>query len=77
VDSAKENLRLPVRIGKPRDVIGLADEINSPLYVTPIGLLLWGMKSRRQREMVRVSPIQLWSNAFGKVRGWVKRSFFP
>ena len=74
---AKEYLRLPVRIGKPADLIGLADNLCSPLYATPIGLLLWGIKSRQQQELIRVSPVQVWLNLFGRIKNWVKRSFFP
>lgn len=77
VEIAKQYLKLPVRLGKPRELIGLADNLNSPLYATSIGLLLWGMKSRQQRDLVRVSPIQLWFNIFGRLRDWIKRSFFP
>ncbi|HNT30344.1 MAG TPA: cell division protein FtsA [bacterium] len=77
VEIAKEYLALPVRIGKPREVVGLSEDITSPVYATSIGLLLWGMKSRQHRELIRVSPIQVWFNAFGKVRNWIKRSFFP
>jgi cell division protein FtsA len=76
-DLAKEKLGLPARIGKPHDIIGLSENIQSPMYATAVGLLLWGLKAREQREMVRVAPMQLWLNSFERVRSWVKRSFFP
>lgn len=77
VDVAKEKLGLPARLGKPHDVMGLSDNIQSPHYVTAVGLLLWGLKARDQRDMVRVAPMQLWLNSFDRVRNWIKRSFFP
>ena len=39
-------LRLPVRIGVPRGVYGIADILSDPAYATSVGLLLWG--TRRQ-----------------------------
>ncbi|MCD6358370.1 MAG: cell division protein FtsA [Dehalococcoidia bacterium] len=37
-------LRLPVRIGIPRDIYGLTDNLYNPAYATGIGLMLWGAK---------------------------------
>src|SRR5215469_4112865 len=36
-------LDLPVRIGSPLGLHGLADSINRPAYATAVGLLLWGL----------------------------------
>jgi len=41
-DSAKRTLMLPVRVGKPRGVTGLIDDIMTPQYSVPIGLILYG-----------------------------------
>jgi cell division protein FtsA len=43
-DSARRVLALPVRIGKPKGVGGLIDDIISPDFATPIGLILHGAK---------------------------------
>jgi cell division protein FtsA len=37
-------LRMPVRIGVPRNIHGLADSLNSPAYATSVGLLHWAMQ---------------------------------
>lgn len=37
-------LRLPVRLGQPRKIGGLADVFENPAYSTSVGLILWGMK---------------------------------
>ncbi|MBF0274229.1 MAG: cell division protein FtsA [Nitrospinae bacterium] len=37
----------PVRIGKPIGVTGLKDMVNSPKYSTAVGLLKYGLKSRK------------------------------
>ncbi|MBI2877492.1 MAG: cell division protein FtsA [Candidatus Tectomicrobia bacterium] len=41
---AEEILELPVRRGLPMGIKGLVDMVNSPLYATAVGLVLYGMK---------------------------------
>ena len=41
-ESAKRMLSLPIRIGKPRGVGGLIDDVINPSFATPIGLILYG-----------------------------------
>lgn len=43
-DSAKRMLSLPVRIGKPRGVGGLIDDVITPSFSTSVGLILYGAK---------------------------------
>jgi cell division protein FtsA len=45
VDSAKRILSVPVRIGVPKGVAGLIDDIITPSFATSIGLLLYGAKA--------------------------------
>jgi cell division protein FtsA len=40
----RDILRLPVRVGTPTDVYGIADVLRDPAYATSVGLLLWGTK---------------------------------
>ncbi len=44
-------LQLPVRVGAPHDLQGLTDVLESPAYATAVGLLLWGMRQTRGREL--------------------------
>ena len=37
-------LQLPVRVGIPTSMYGIADALHDPAYATGVGLLLWGMK---------------------------------
>lgn len=42
---ARDILRIPVRIGAPnRNLSGLTDSLNDPMFATCVGLLLWGAK---------------------------------
>ena len=38
----RQVLGLPVRIGTPQNLQGLIDAVDSPVYATSVGLLLWG-----------------------------------
>jgi len=44
VESAKRTLALPVRIGIPRGVGGLVDDILTPSFAVPVGLLIFASK---------------------------------
>ncbi|WP_368859473.1 cell division FtsA domain-containing protein, partial [Methylobacterium crusticola] len=38
---AEQVLHMPVRIGTPKRIRGLADTLDSPAYATSVGLLRW------------------------------------
>jgi len=44
VESAKRTLALPVRIGIPRGIGGLVDDILTPSFAVPVGLLIYASK---------------------------------
>lgn len=45
LESAKRTLSLPIRIGKPRGVGGLIDDIMTPAYATGTGLIIYAAHS--------------------------------
>lgn len=42
IQVAKDELNLPARIGKPKELTGLTSDIHKPSYATSIGLVLYG-----------------------------------
>ncbi len=46
----RDILRLPVRIGIPTDMYGIADVLRDPAYATSVGLLLWGTKYNSNKK---------------------------
>ena len=44
-NSCKRSLSLPVRIGYPKGLSGLVDEIKSPAFATSWGLVKYGLKN--------------------------------
>ena len=71
---AERIFRMPVRIGKPNNVVGLSDIINNPIYATGVGLLVYGLRQRQsQREVILNQPSMksLWS----RMRSWFQGNF--
>lgn len=50
VDCAKRMLSLPVRVGKPKGITGLIDDIIVPSFATPVGLIIYGAKVSAPHE---------------------------
>jgi len=49
VELAEEVFHMPVRMGVPQYVTGLADVVRNPIYATGVGLLLFAQKNRMAR----------------------------
>lgn len=47
-DAAERYLGLPIRRGAPRNIGGLMDVVNSPIYATGVGLVLYGAENARE-----------------------------
>lgn len=45
VETAENILNLPVRVGIPKDVVGLKDVVNTPQFSNAVGLMKYGIKS--------------------------------
>ncbi len=77
IDSAKRMLSLPVRLGVPRGVSGLIDDVMNPAFSTCVGLLLYGAKDVAVPESLTrfTKKIRLPSGAsgmFGKIFSSIK-----
>lgn len=49
VEAAERVFNMPVRVGSPRDVVGLKDVVNTPQYSNSVGLLKYGVKMKKFR----------------------------
>lgn len=52
VEVAEHVLGLPVRRGAPQGVGGLLDVVNSPIYATGVGLVLYGARNLSKQESI-------------------------
>lgn len=67
--SAKVNLKMPVRIGVPKGVTGLIDEIKGPDSSAAVGAVLYGVK------LFRGSNLLSFDNKNGSIRKGVSKIF--
>lgn len=70
-DLAHEVTGMPVRIGKPTRVGGLSDKVDSPIFATGVGILLYGLKHSYLPEDGRHQP--LWRRVVVRFRRWLSR----
>jgi cell division protein FtsA len=74
----RDMLGIPVRIGAPNDLSGLADTIDSPPYATGVGLLRWG--SRHGMAMLNSpnasSERSSMGSTYERFKDWLKE-FLP
>lgn len=46
VELAEEIFHMPVRLGAPHNVQGMADVVRNPIYSTAVGLLMYGLQKQ-------------------------------
>jgi cell division protein FtsA len=71
---AQHIFRTPVRIGYPRIDNGLTDKINSPIYATGVGLVLYGGKQRRNGVDTSIKG-NLFEEIYKRMQHWFKEYF--
>ena len=72
---AREVLQMPVRVAAPQGVGGLMDQLSTPAFSTPIGLLLWGAHHLGTEPIAFTTGSPL-SGGLGRLADWV-RGLFP
>ena len=73
----KEKLRLPVRIARPLNLVGVADILDWPSFAVAAGLITWGIDEELSEGKKGGSGGQFSkSDLFNKVVGWLK-NFSP
>jgi cell division protein FtsA len=72
---AEKVLGLPVRLGYPTKVGGLVDKINSPLYATGVGLVLYAVKNKSFPDLYRATGENLFKNIIKRLAMWFKENF--
>jgi len=75
VELAEKVLEIPVRLGIPEKVGGLSDTVNTPLYATGVGLVLYGSKNKSFPNLYRASGENLFKNIIKRLGMWLKEYF--
>ncbi|OED40682.1 cell division protein FtsA [Chromatiales bacterium (ex Bugula neritina AB1)] len=75
VELAEEVFHMPVRLGEPQNIFGLADVVCNPIHATGVGLLMYGQRAggsmMDDSNRVEVSEETL----LEKMKSWFKRNF--
>ena len=74
IDLAEEIFHMPVRLGMPQNISGLADVVRNPIYATGVGLLGFGGKSLRGEGQV-LKPDNGFNGAMERMKSWFQGSF--
>lgn len=75
VELAKEELKLPAKIGTPINVDGVVEDLGDPSYTTALGLVAWGMGHLEEKHPSAFAGSSV-MDTVGKIRKWFK-NFLP
>ena len=67
VELAESIFHMPVSLGTPRNIAGLAEIVRNPVYATAVGLLLYGYA----REQSRSAPATPASTFMNRLKSWI------
>ncbi len=73
-DLGEQIFNLPVRRGGPIGIGGLMDLVNSPIYATGVGLVLYGARNERSGNFP-VEGDHVFDKIVGRMRGWFGEFF--
>ncbi|MBE0575334.1 MAG: cell division protein FtsA [Desulfuromonadales bacterium] len=71
---AEQIFDLPVRRGKPIDIGGLTDVVNSPVYATGVGLVKYGSRNMQTRNFV-IGQENLFDRVARRMKEWFGEFF--
>jgi cell division protein FtsA len=75
VELAGKVFDLPVRIGKPAEISGISEALDSPLYATGAGLALYGQRVRREGKPSRFKRRGRIARGAERIREWLGSKF--
>jgi cell division protein FtsA len=71
---AEQIFDLPVRRGKPINIGGLIDVVNSPVYATGVGLVKYGSRNMQTRNFV-IGQENLFDRVARRMKEWFGEFF--
>ncbi|MDA8406885.1 MAG: cell division protein FtsA [Deltaproteobacteria bacterium] len=72
---AEQLFDMPVRLGYPTGVSGLVDVVNSPVYATGVGLVLWGARHGCADLSSTYDSGRVFNRVFERMRRWFTEAF--
>jgi cell division protein FtsA len=74
IQLAEEIFKMPVRLGLPRDIVGLTEIVENPIYATSVGLLLYGFQSLEHRRAEFISNLGI-KGFLSRMKTWFQGNF--
>jgi cell division protein FtsA len=74
IDLAEEIFHMPVRLGLPQHVKGMAEVVQNPIYSTGVGLLLYARENSQGASRGRAMPVSV-QGVWERMHSWFKGSF--
>ncbi|BCA80520.1 cell division protein FtsA [Desulfuromonas sp. AOP6] len=71
---AEQIFNLPVRRGVPRDIGGLTDVVNSPIYATGVGLVKYGSRNMSSRNF-SIGQTNVFDKVVRRMKEWFDEFF--
>lgn len=71
LDMAGQIFQLPTRLGKPRDVSGLVEVLDSPIFATGVGLTQYGFRYRDEGSDHQLRGRNVFNKIVGRMKNWV------
>jgi len=71
---AEQIFNLPVRRGVPRDIGGLTDVVNSPIYATGVGLVKYGSRNMTSRNF-SIGQTNVFDKVVRRMKEWFDEFF--
>ncbi|MEJ2716059.1 MAG: cell division protein FtsA [Deltaproteobacteria bacterium] len=72
---AEQIFDMPVRLGYPIGISGLVDVVNSPVYATGVGLVLWGARNRNVDLLSPYHNAGMLNRVVDRMRQWFVEAF--
>ncbi len=72
---AEQIFDVPVRLGYPTGISGLVDVVNSPVYATGVGLVLWGARCNRTDFLSQYHNAGVLDRVVGRMKQWFAEAF--
>src|SRR6476620_1653786 len=74
VELGEEIFHMPVRVGTPNYVGGLAEVVRNPRYSTVVGLLMAGISEHEREQIVRMQSASF-RHVFDRMKTWIQGNF--
>ncbi|PCI47615.1 MAG: cell division protein FtsA, partial [Moraxellaceae bacterium] len=73
IELAEEIFHMPVRLGIPQQITGLADSVKNPIYSTGVGLLFYGQRQQSENRFYQRDETK--GSVISRVKKWVRGNF--